>query len=592
MSVKRGIKELREDSLPEMEKLSTETEEQHQEKHYKFDQILQLQNKQLLELEREQKKQQEELKIKQQKQKDNLQKLLNMDIPFKEKQRVLNEQKNNLLKRAKYRQEILDDQPPVEMALKMVLYFQHQHHQDTYNLLLYQHNQLQHAKTRKEQAHLFLLHQQMYLKLFDIQQKVLLQTLVEQQELAELECSALRHLSINDNDNADADINHGGKEEDDRTIVVDSRRDHREEDIIPSIDLPQAKDFENLKQMPIPATPNQVYLPKHGFGNHRGRSHSHSRGRSRSRSCSCRRSNNDDSLNYKLCNRSFSRGSNGSATTSTTMSFPLFSFASETIPNETITLDQAALNEKINKPNSILSRVLDHSKDMDDIDDHRRKEKEFMERSERILQCKNVKDITIDVPIPKNTQNEINPKTKKNIDDFFYRAYQKYSKSKFVTHIRQDMVKDGIISNSDEVFQSGFDDDDDMDNESNDFKPSSAFNFNDMEDHRHDQNQNQNLDNNRDNVKAKDIAISLVSSQHQPFDLSDDSSSSSEIESHLLLPHQNEVLDEMKEENERMVIETKEDPMDTMMIMSEEVKDKDKEKEKEKEKEKDYQSKK
>jgi hypothetical protein len=56
MSVKRGIKELREDSLPEMEKLSTETEEQHQEKHYKFDQILQLQNKQLLELEREQKK--------------------------------------------------------------------------------------------------------------------------------------------------------------------------------------------------------------------------------------------------------------------------------------------------------------------------------------------------------------------------------------------------------------------------------------------------------------------------------------------------------------------------------------------------------
>ena len=208
MSIKRNRQDFNEDILKDVERLENETEEQHREKHYQFDQILQLQNKQLQELELQQKKQQKELKVKQQQQTNNIKRLLNLNIPFKEKQNILNEQKNNLLKRAKYRQEILDDQPPVEMALKMVLYFQHQHHQDTYNLLLYQHNQLQHAKTRKEQAHLFLEHQQMFLKLFDVQQKVLLQTLIEQQEKAEYEVSALKHLTLNED-----------KDEDEKTIV-------------------------------------------------------------------------------------------------------------------------------------------------------------------------------------------------------------------------------------------------------------------------------------------------------------------------------------------------------------------------------------
>jgi len=429
MSIKRSNVELNDDVIVGMAKLKNETEEQHKEKHYEFDQILQLQNKQLMELEREQKKQQEELIIKQQKQTNNLKKMLNLNIPFKEKQRILNEQKNNLLKRAKYRQDILDDQPPVEMALKMVLYFQHQHHQDTYNLLLYQHNQLQHAKNRKEQAHLYLEHQQMFLKLFDVQQKVLLQTLVEQQEKAEFEISALRHLSLNDE-----------KDEDERTVVNDKNEQNpksqssfempnneincisakmTEENQSKTFELPQEEDFESLKQL-IPPTPNQIPTPLFI--------------RNRNHSCS------------RDSNHSYSISQDSNDSTASTKSSPLFSF---THPKST-----EAINEKI-KDSYLLKDVI-KKPSIDNINDHKRKEKEFMERSSAYLECKNIKDIKIDAPDYPSYHKKINKKTKENIDDFFYRAYEKYRKSKFISRIREEMIRDGF---GDDAFQTVFDDD-------------------------------------------------------------------------------------------------------------------------------------
>jgi len=414
MSIKRNRQDFNEDILKGVERLENETEEQHREKHYQFDQILQLQNKQLQELELEQKKQQNELKVKQQQQTNNIKRLLNLNIPFKEKQNILNEQKNNLLKRAKYRQEILDDQPPVEMALKMVLYFQHQHHQDTYNLLLYQHNQLQHAKTRKEQAHLFLEHQQMFLKLFDVQQKVLLQTLIEQQEKAELEVSALKHLTLNED-----------KDEDEKTIVNERDRVSLKE----QINLPKEEDFESLKQL-IPSTTNQVSLPFFMRQNsNRDRSHS----------------------------RSYSQSSNTSTSTTSTKSSPLFTFTNNT------TLDSSSFNEKIK--DSYLTDIIKKD-NTNNVDNHKQKEKEFLERSNKILECKNVKEIKIDAQIPNIKSNRMNPrnvKTKAYIDDFFYKAYQKYRKSKFISYLRADMINDGFEPG---IFQGELEDDDDENEQS------------------------------------------------------------------------------------------------------------------------------